>query len=396
MSKIDQYYRKLMKSRFYSGGWGSYEFLSKIVKYRREIVGKRDACLKFLSDDYPVKIEKELELKESTVLEGSFLSPFTNMIPELMPEETRHCKFQFLIPKTWKNHHKPVVFHYAGTGDHKYWRRRVFLANPLLENHNVASLIIENPFYGYRKPKNQERSNLIHVRDLFVMGGCLVTEGAVLMKWCEKNGFGPFLLTGLSMGGHMASLTSTVWPKPVALVPCLSWTTAATVFTRGVLSNSVDWENLEKDYNSDKRYRDLKEYLKWLHHQENKERKLKKISSFIPESNIDYSTLINYSKDDPKRKVNMEIIEFMHVLMDECTHLANYDVPVDTNLINVVAAKDDAYVLRDGVNSIESIWPGTTVEYIDQGHVSAFVLSLATFRKTIMESMNNMIAKHYP
>lgn len=35
------------------------------------------------------------------------------------------------------------------------------------------------------------------------MGGCLVTEGAVLMQWCEKNGFGPFILTGLSMGGHV-------------------------------------------------------------------------------------------------------------------------------------------------------------------------------------------------
>ena len=28
-----------------------------------------------------------------------------------------------------------------------------------------------------------------------------------------------------------ASLSSTVWPDPHAIVPCLSWTTAATVFT---------------------------------------------------------------------------------------------------------------------------------------------------------------------
>ncbi len=61
------------------------------------------------------------------------------------------------------------------------------------------------------------------------MGGCLVTEGLVLMRWLEKLGYGPFALTGLSMGGHMASLASTVWPKPLALIPCLSWTTAATV-----------------------------------------------------------------------------------------------------------------------------------------------------------------------
>ena len=66
------------------------------------------------------------------------------------------CRFQFLIPKNWNSHHKPVVIHYAGTGDHRFWRRRMILANPLLEQNKVASLIIENPFYGFRKPKIQE------------------------------------------------------------------------------------------------------------------------------------------------------------------------------------------------------------------------------------------------
>ena len=30
----------------------------------------------------------------------------------------------------------------------------------------------------------------------------------------------------------MATLASTVWPKPLAVVPCLSWTTAGPTFTR--------------------------------------------------------------------------------------------------------------------------------------------------------------------
>ncbi len=54
----------------------------------------------------------------------------------------------------------------------------------------------------------------------------------------------------------------------------------------------------------------------------------------------------------------MEVLEFMHLLMDECTHLLHYDIPVDTSLVHVIAAKDDAYVLRDGVNDFNSIWPG--------------------------------------
>jgi hypothetical protein len=154
----------------------------------------------------------------------------------------------------------------------------------------------------------------------------------------------------------MACLASTVWPKPVALVPCLSWTTAASVFTRGVLSKAIAWDKLEKDYYANKKYRDLKEEIRTMHDLENRKRDKKKICSFAEESNIDFRKLVNYGED--KTPINMEIIEFMHLLMDECTHMLNFDVPVDTSLVHVLAAKDDAFILRDGVNCFTSIWPG--------------------------------------
>lgn len=75
-----------------------------------------------------------------------------------------------------------------------------------MTEHKLASVIVENPYYGCRKPKLQRYSNLIYVKDLFVMGGCLVTEGLVIMNWCERMGFGPFVLTGLSMGGHVINI----------------------------------------------------------------------------------------------------------------------------------------------------------------------------------------------
>ena len=37
----------------------------------------------------------------------------------------------------------------------------------------------------------------------------------------------------------MASLGATVWPKPIALVPCLSWTSASVTFTRGQLKYKI-------------------------------------------------------------------------------------------------------------------------------------------------------------
>lgn len=69
-----------------------------------------------------------------------------------------------------------------------------------------------------------------------------------------------------------------------------------------------------------------------------------------------------------------EALQFMRGMMDECTHLKNFSVPYDTSLITAVCAKDDAYVPRDGCSSLEDIWPGAEVKYIDAGHVSAYVL----------------------
>lgn len=76
------------------------------------------------------------------------------------------------------------------------------MVKPLLKE-GIASIILENPFYGSRKPKDQLRSCLMNVSDIFVMGGCLILECIALLHWCERNGFGPMGITGLSMGGHV-------------------------------------------------------------------------------------------------------------------------------------------------------------------------------------------------
>ena len=50
------------------------------------------------------------------------------------------------------------------------------------------------------------RSSLHNVSDLFVMGGALVLESLVLFHWCERQGYGPLGITGISMGGHVCNL----------------------------------------------------------------------------------------------------------------------------------------------------------------------------------------------
>lgn len=76
----------------------------------------------------------------------------------------------------------------------------------------------------------------------------------------------------------------------------------------------------------------------------------------------------------------------MRGIMDECTHLSNFSIPYDTSLIIAVCAKHDAYVPRDDVGTLEEIWPGAEVRYVDAGHVSAYILHQSLFRSCIIEA----------
>jgi len=75
------------------------------------------------------------------------------------------------------------------------------------------------------------------------------------------------------------------------------------------------------------------------------------------------------------------VLHFMRGVMDECTHLGNFSRPVDTSLIIVVVAKSDAYVPRDRVLSVEDLWPGAEVRYIEAGHIGAYLFKQSVFRQ---------------
>ena len=45
-----------------------------------------------------------------------------------------------------------------------------------------------------------------------------------------------------------------------------------------------------------------------------------------------------------KDALTWEAVQFMRGVMDECTHLGNFSIPVDPSLVIIVAAKNDGYV----------------------------------------------------
>lgn len=422
-SRTDRLYRSVLLSKFFTKGWGKPEHLKRIFQFRR-LIADRGECLKLIDPDHPVNIIKETRSADHILVEGEFESPFVEHCRDLLPPESVRAHFQLLLPRQWRGSLRPTVLHLAGTGDHYFWRRRSLLANPLLKQDGIASIMLENPFYGSRKPHDQVRSSLRCVSDLFVMGACLILESMVLFHWAQRYGLGPVGITGISMGGHMASLAASVWPHPIPLVPCLSSTSASYVFTSGVMSSSIDWDLLERQYFSDNIYKnELRNMVRVVDPVEDVSSLARnpittnlrsrspapanpagsRLSSTESPSAPDIVTsrsagvvthmaqsksmLLSRASSEPV--VDTAAVTFMRALMDECTHLANFPVPADPQLVIHVQANDDAYMPRLSDRAMRRVWPGCTVRQLDAGHVGAYLFNQDVFRSVTAHTQHS-------
>ncbi|CAF4274452.1 unnamed protein product, partial [Rotaria sordida] len=103
----------------------------------------------------------------------------------------------------------PIGICYAGTGDHGFSRRSLFTVVPLINQYPIGSILLENPYYGLRKPPDQSHSSLLYVTDLYIMGEVLVLETLMLHHWCQKMKLTLAILHGFPLGEHMTSLAFT-------------------------------------------------------------------------------------------------------------------------------------------------------------------------------------------
>lgn len=154
VSKLDILYRRLLLTKLFIRGWGRPEDLKRLFEFRK-MIGNRERCQNLVSSDYPVYIDKIEEQSDCKILDGHFVSPMAHYVPDIMPVESVIARFQFIVPKEWNSKYRPVCIHLAGTGDHHYWRRRTLMARPMIKEARMASLLLENPYYGCRKPKDQ-------------------------------------------------------------------------------------------------------------------------------------------------------------------------------------------------------------------------------------------------
>jgi len=254
-------------------------------------------------------------------------------------------------------------------------------------------------------------------------------EGQFLFSWLESNGYGPLGISGVSLGGHNASLTAAVWQKPLAIIPCLSWSSAAHTFSEGILSSQCYWDILQTELQSDQLLKDihyaldkdeaeiaviLAERLLTKQTEEQRVRNESRLQTlntsvqYLLESlkntqlleTLRLTTIYNSfgerSRIADHDKEKAELI--MRLLFDQFTNLRYYPLPVTASLNStvVVVAKNDLYIpqpVDKDIFDIREVWPGCELRVVDGGHISAYLTNQMVgkgFRQAIKEAFDKL------
>jgi dienelactone hydrolase len=208
--------------RFFVGGWGD-----------RALVEAFDAGpeLRRRPDRIQVRLSPPARALGGLLHEGTFGSPEPRL-----PECARRARIRLLLPR---GETRGVAVHLAASGDQGFAVRLRYAA-PLLAD-GIGTCVLENAFYGARRPPYQ-RGHAIHsVSDLYLMGSATFREGRALLRWLREAREVPHVgVTGFSMGGQMAAMVGASMPWPVACVPMAPSCSPDSVIRDGVLRRVAD------------------------------------------------------------------------------------------------------------------------------------------------------------
>jgi pimeloyl-ACP methyl ester carboxylesterase len=130
----------------------------------------------------------------------------------------------------------------AASRDEGYWiREQVFLP---LTSRGIDLYLLESPYYGLRRDGRSPSEITVADHGLMALG--MVLEARALLDHLKPQ-YRKLAIAGYSMGGHMAALTAAVSQLPVACAALATGASASAIYTRGLLSWSVDFKTLGGD-----------------------------------------------------------------------------------------------------------------------------------------------------
>jgi hypothetical protein len=191
---------------------------------------------------------------KARLVEGLVETDLTFESPALhLPEASRTARVRMISPDPQPER---VCLLMAAWNEHGY-RARSKLAR-LLAADGIATVILENPFYGDRRTDPSDDRPLATVADFGVMGRAAVVEGMALLTHFHREGYDTGV-GGYSMGGNIAAFVGALVDFPTAIAPVAASHSPAPPFLHGVMRESLAWDALG-GHNADTEHR-LQEFF---------------------------------------------------------------------------------------------------------------------------------------
>ncbi|MFP2927245.1 alpha/beta hydrolase family protein [Pyxidicoccus sp. 3LG] len=215
------------RARLFAEGWGDEQLLQEVT------VGTS-----FLPEParvQPVWGAPRLH-RGAQVRDGTFASPLTRLEPAAL---TAHVRW---LSDGGSNRRAACVVLAASREEGFALRERLYAS---LVPEGVDLFLLENPYYGLRRPLGQRGGALRTVSDHVLMNLGMVEEARALLAWLRGAGYERLGVAGYSMGGYMAALTAVLVPEPLGVAALAAGASPVPVFTRGLLSWSIAFEELD-------------------------------------------------------------------------------------------------------------------------------------------------------
>jgi hypothetical protein len=209
------------RHRFFTDGWGDLS----VIDNTTVPTGMPD----------PIRIEWVTEAVDDDLVTsvGIFESP-----ADALPPHARHGAVTRVLPAAGTDW---TVVLMAAWNEHDS-RARFAIAGRLAAR-GIGSLVLENPYYGIRRPDDTAGQPIRTVSDFFRMGIGSVMEGRGLLATVRESGQIPGV-AGYSMGGNMSAIVSSTMPFPVATAPLAAAYSPSPVYLDGALRGGIAWEAL--------------------------------------------------------------------------------------------------------------------------------------------------------
>ena len=298
------------RSKQFSRGWGDAEVLARFSARER-----------YLEAPAPVTVKWNTSRSRGRDIchDGTFVSPL-GALPE--PAKTVHVR-------AWsRDGNGTACVMLAASRDEGYWiRERVF--GPLTER-GIDLYLLENPFYGLRRVGRGPSEITVGDHGLMALG--MVLEARALLNHLRPR-YQKLAVAGYSMGGHMAAITAAVTPLPLACAALATGASASSIYTRGLLSWSVDLETLGSGAEG-----------------------------------------------------QAAACERLRELFD-IADVTRYRPPVRADAAVVSGCTGDGYVLPSETERLHRHWRGSTLRWIASGHFSALLTNRKALRDCVVEAV---------